>query len=345
MEESNPKLAVYNIFINFFGEENVDLQENTILIHFPKVTITNENDHSVDITHLWVRVDICDDGTINGTFRMMRSELTVDQFACGYSHSHIQSVNQNNFDRWSDPCLGSGPIRHTITSLSAQFSEEMWNLFCLELSKYVTVESLTGVPYMYLEKIGVNNVRKEKVCFPFYYVGDIPSSELFSRCVKGLINEVIKRKPFGFNFVNGCYGIAMSEKEIFITLSNLFIEYYNSLPSDQRVPKEELFSERILYRGKCINNNLFYLHNNIQNIEDSRDQFIGKELFKFKDEVIKFNITNSENIEKDSNLSIFLSQQLVLTVINKLLTIINNRYGRPTTEEESSPTEEVHFYV
>lgn len=56
-----------------------------ILIHFPHVRITNEHDRYVDITHLWVKVEINDNGTIN-KFTFNRSEYPVAQFVSGYMH-------------------------------------------------------------------------------------------------------------------------------------------------------------------------------------------------------------------------------------------------------------------
>ena len=64
MENQSLRQRVYDIFKDFFGEENVDLQDNYIIIHFPKVTVTNEHDRSIDITHLWVRVPVDTNGTI-----------------------------------------------------------------------------------------------------------------------------------------------------------------------------------------------------------------------------------------------------------------------------------------
>lgn len=341
MKEQDRISIVHNIFNEFFGEENVDLQEQTILIHFPKVKVTNEHNRSVDITHLWVKVTLSLDGTIAGYFQMMRSELTLEQFRSGYSHSHIRSVHADNFSRWADPCLGSGPIRNTIASLSTQFSEEMWGLFCLELSKYVTVESLLGVPYMYLEKIGAtNNVTAQEIQFPLNPIVRYPSR--FEPYITALIPFILSKKPFGFNFYNGSYGIAMSDRDLFVTLSNLFIEWHNSLPVEQRTPREELFSEDILFKGKCIGNKLYYLYSSEYNAETNYDRLIGRSLFRFKNRTITFNITNTvKPIEDDPNTSIFLSKTMVAVIVDRILRTINNKYGT----EKDALSGEAHRYI
>lgn len=344
MEEKDPISIVHNIFNEFFGEENVDLQGQTMLIHFPKVKVTNELDRSVDITHLWVKVKLSLDGTIDGYFQMMRSELTFEQFESGYSHSHINSVCMDNYYRWSNPCLGSGPIRNTIASLSTQFSEEMWNLFCLELSKYVTVESLTGVPYMYLERIGIsNNSLTREIHFPFNHIDRCLSD--FEPYIAAFIPVILSKRPFGFNFSNGSYGIAMSDRDLFITLSNLFIEWYNSLPVSQQTSKEELFARGIIFKGKCIGNKLYYILGNNANSVANYNRLIGRELFRFKNRIITFNITNIvRTVEDDPNMSIFLSDNIVRVIIDRILRTINNKYGQPSTEEGTF-SGEAHRYL
>lgn len=344
MEEQDPISIVHNIFNEFFGEENVDLQGQTMLIHFPEVKVTNEHDRSVDITHLWVKVKLSLDGTIDGYFQMMRSELTLEQFESGYSHSHIHGVNSNNYYSWSDPCLGNGPIRNTIVSLSTQFSEEMWNLFCLELSKYVTVESLTGVPYMYLERIGTsNNSTTQEIHFPFSHIDRCPSE--LEPYIAAFIPAILSKKPFGFNFSNGSYGIAMSDRDLFITLSNLFIEWYNSLPAAQQTSREELFARGIICKGKCIGNKLYYVFDSNTNAAANYNRLIGRSLFRFKNRTITFNITNIvRTVDDDPNMSIFLSETMVMVIIDRILRTINNKYGQPSTEEGTF-SGEAHRYL
>lgn len=346
MEEQDPISIIHSIFINFFGEENVDLQGQTIIVHFPKVTVTNENDRSVDITHLWAKVELSRDGTINGSFQLLRSELTSEQFFCGYSHSHISYRDTTNFDRWANPCLGQGPIRGTIASLSREFSEDMWNLFCLELSKYVTVESLAGTPYMYLERIGQNNRSVQKVKFPFrpiyletnYFVGDEAN-----QTITEFIPYILQKRPFGFNYNNSSYSIAMSDRDLFITLSNLFIEYYNSLPGNTKVPSSSLYETGVIAKGKIIGNELYYIRD-YSSSSSEHGNIVGRSLFRFKDKTITFNIVDDTQSENNRNISIFLTEAVVNVIIDRILRTINNKYGHSDTEE-SDFSRETHRYL
>lgn len=343
MEEQDPISIVCNIFNEFFGEENVDLQGHTILIHFPKVRVTNEHDRSVDITHLWVKVRLLSDGTIDGYFEMMRSEFTLEQFESGYSHSHLHGVNVANYYKWSSPCLGSGPIRDTMTSLSTQFSEEMWSLFCLELSKYVTVESLTGVPYKYLERIGTGrNSILQEIHFPLDTNTRTVTCDSY---IATFIPAILSKKPFSFNYYNNSYGIAMSDRDLFIILSNLFIEWYNSIPASQKPRKEDLFANDILRKGKCIDGKLYYVLDGNTNAIYNYNNIIGRSLFTFKNRTITFNITDTvRSVEDDPNMSIFLSKRVVSVILDRILRTINNKYGQPSTEEDTF-SGETHRYL
>ena len=329
METKDPILVVLDIFNSFFGEDNVDLQGRTILVHFPSVTVTNENNRSVNITHLWAKILLEYNGTLVGSFTLMRSEYTEEQFASGYAHSHINSVNTSNFNSWKNPCLGSGPINYTISALNREFSEDMWNLFCLELSKYVTVESLIGVPYIRLESIG-NRVGKAvelQECREL----EINNPASWIEIINKFIPYVIHKKPFRFNYNNGSFSIAMSPVDTVVTLSNLFIEWYNNLDPSIQPSKELLFENAILKEATFYNFKLCYAQaNSIPNFRD----IIGTDLFKFKDKYIKLNIIKS-NPAENSN-PILLSSEVASIIVDKILRIINYRYGKDSTENTSS---------
>lgn len=116
MEKPN---IIYGIFKGFFGEEFVDMQnypsldeyisnakmmhseefimvDNTIddssfsriniLVRFPKVRVTNENDKYIDIWELYAKVTITYSGTMRGDFRLNRSEYDLFQLRNGYMH-------------------------------------------------------------------------------------------------------------------------------------------------------------------------------------------------------------------------------------------------------------------
>ena len=87
---------VYEVFKDYYGEDRVDLQrEGTsaiILVYFPRVTVTNENNNSVDVTDLYIKTVVQSDGTIFGNFGMTRGSYTLSQVKSGYIHSHARRI-------------------------------------------------------------------------------------------------------------------------------------------------------------------------------------------------------------------------------------------------------------
>lgn len=320
-EVSSEQTKVYNIFKDFFGEDRVDLQEYSfnnckkLIVHFPEVTITNENNKSIKINHLWAKIILSATGLLaEHSFSLIKSEYSIEQFKAGYSHSHIPKRYSQNFTKWADPCLGSGPIRDTILSLSSQFSEDLWQLFCLELDKYVHTESLSGVPFCYLEKVGISNT------FPIYpYFTTEYGFQKLTPHLEEFKKYLIKKRPFSFNYFNNSYGIAKSYLETLIIVSNLYIEWFNSLDKEKRSEyKLEAFSN-LEPANFNENSKLGYLQESPDNINIK--DYEGKELFTFKGNSVKLHIT--ERFSPKETHFYLLTPRIFKSIINNLLLTIN----------------------
>ena len=132
-----------------------------IYVWWPRVTVTNEYDKSVNIQDLYAKIEIQNDGCIPYEccgFRLNRATYTREQFVSDYLHSHIRAIPKNDFTKFMEPCLGTGPIRNTIVTLKNNYDETTWMLFCQELSVYVTVESIIGGPWRRMENIGDTSI-------------------------------------------------------------------------------------------------------------------------------------------------------------------------------------------
>ena len=343
MEKPN---VIYGIFKGFFGEEFVDMQnypslddyisnakmlhseefimvDNTIedssfsriniLVRFPEVRITNENDKYIDIWELYAKVTITYSGTMHGDFRLNRSEYDLFQLRNGYMHSHISSIPFSRLTEFQSPCLGSGPIRGTIATLNdggIEFDELRWELFCLELSKYVQVESLAGGPYHKLEELGGSSMRVQSVTWPMYRDNQLRSySSLNTDLYKDFMMWLLRKKKLKFDFLNG-YGIGMSYIQWTIFISNEFIEWYNIRYKEGEVTAsyEELLLESLLYRG-VLNNNKIYTSR--YSAADNYLQYVGRQVCIFKGEPVLFKIREGNTDTNDDNMSTFLSPVIV----------------------------------
>lgn len=339
MEGKTPLQRVFDVFIDYYGEDRVDLQvhsQNSImLIYFPRVTITNENNMSINITELYVKIIIDNLGKLIGTFTLNRSEYSVDQWEGDYMHSHISGIPKHDPKEFMSPCLGSGPIRGTCTYLNTIFDEDIWGLFALEIDKYVHTESVSGVPYRYLEKVGTDRMDSNsvRVSYQVDSIDCIPSNVPFN----AFISYLIEKRPFSFGFSSGYY-IADSPINIIIKVSNLFIEWYNSLPTLLRTFKSSMFDSGSLIICKINNGDIF--RKITQNYDYSQlKRIIGRELWVFKGKTITLNITgipkdgNPNNIVIDENYSILLHPDVVMYIVTRILKIINYKYGRAENSE------------
>ena len=300
----------------------------SILVHFPHVKVTNEHGRYVDINHLWAKIKITSEGTMVGNFALNRSEYSVTHFKSNFMHSHVSAIPIHNFTEFQVPCTGEGPINKTMGSLNVDFDSDLWQLFCLELSKFVTVESINGVPYHYLERIGTDGMQLSTSSFTVFNSSGLNYSFIY---FKEFVKYFIQGNRLKFNYVNGSYSIGMSYIEFIVLISNEFIKWYNKQFNDGEVTTtfEELKRNFIVFEV-IINNNKIYYNtrgsNNINNIAS----YIGKKICTFKGKEITLNIADAAKIE-NKNTSIILQSQIALFILNQILKVLNYKYGREKT--------------
>lgn len=307
------KIGVY-LFNNIF-----------ILVHFPHVRITNEHDKYIDISHLWARMVIDYNGLLIGTFGLNRSEYSITHLNSNYMHSHVSGIPMSNFSTFKIPCLGSGPIRNTISSLNDNYDEDIWNMFCLELSKYVSVESVAGVPYNYLERVGTDDMYNDK--FITYFAPGSYGNTIKHTKFQEFVRHFINLKKLKFNYVNCSYSIGMSFTEYIILISNEFIKWYNDQFNRGHLTNSfwGLISDGILCR--CIISNGKIYQDKTTDSMQRYSQYIGKRVCTFKGEEITLNITESEDVN-ERNTSVILNIQTSLYILMIILRTLNYRYGR-----------------
>lgn len=314
-----------------------------ILVHFPHVRVTNEHDRFVDINHLWAKVKVMYNGTLNGGFTLNRSEYTMLHISSRYMHSHISSIPTNDFTQFQNPCTGSGPINGTISVLNRDYDEDMWNMFCLELSKYVTVESIAGRPYRYLEKLGTDDMEMSIDRFITYlspgYYGDVLDSDELKEFVK----DFISLKKLKFNYVNGSYSIGMSLIEFIVLISNEFIKWYNDQFNKEKLTARFTELKRRGILKECIIDNGKIYYDRDRNNVNNYAQYIGKKVCVFKGKEITVNITDIAEV-RNENKSIILDTQTALYILTTILKVLNYRYGRSkATHEDNQLGTEVRY--
>ena len=334
------KGEVLNLVLNkLCSEEIVDsigqkkFNSGFILVHFPHVRITNEYDRFVDINHLYVKVKVLHDGSMDGYFALNRAEYTYLHISNNYMHSHVGSIPTSDFTQFQTPCTGIGPINDTMSNLNKGFDSDIWKLFCLELSKYVEVESIAGTPYHRLENLGTLNMRSVECVFKVTNRLDYYGINGIRNLIKDFTLHFINQKKLKFNYANGSYSIGMSFIEYMIIISNEFIDWYNKKFNNKEViySFNRLKRESVLREVFITNNKIYY--------EDSRSNvnlytsYNGKRICTFKGADVLINITDLNEVNKD-NKSIILNTNIALYILSKILYVINYRYGKPEQRDQ-----------
>ena len=342
-------LSVLNIFNEFFGESKVDLQgfpeyssdlssdtlgvEGRILVRFPSVTVTNEYDQSILINELFVKVRLSLEGRLIGTFTMNRAEYPEYQFKSGYLHSHIPGIPTSNFTAFQSPCLGTGPIRSTVSSLNMEYDENIWRLFCVELSKYVCTESISGGPYHRLERVGSEGDQKLELSTQNISCRSA-SSSIYNITIVKFIPELLKANVLKFRYLGGKYTLAMSERDVILTISNLFIEWYNKnleTQRDQWWKKAVLAAHGVI--TKVIDNGVDLFTTCTRYNEEDISQYNGSYICDFKGSAVYLKINKSES--KTNSVTV-LSSTYISNIIYLLLSILNYEYSTGKATDASS---------
>lgn len=385
---------VYDIFLNFFGEEHVDLQgipseqeildtldiEETesegiyelsysiseqllqdltsnfsnppypyILVWWPEVKVTNENDRSVMIQDLYAQIQLTSEGNIpqeSPGFLLNRSTYSITQFNEGYVHSHMITMDKETIHLrgFVPPCLGRGPIRETINSLRFNNEETLWMLFCQELALYVTVESLAGIPYRHLEYLGEKSKLLEEYNegYSRYHYQDLElfyhsptyDKEWFNTLLSGFMSYYCKNGHLSFGFINGKYAPGMPAYNFLIDISNTFIEWFNQRPYQDEV--EILFRNKILVYAhveggkfyQCTSTNKYGL-----------SMYEGRSMgFSFKGREVSLHIFEDQNEQVETTL--LLSYKIAMYILHTILNIINYHYKN---EQHSTVSEGGHI--
>lgn len=349
--EKPTRLKVYDIFIDYFGEENVDLQslQNCwdIIVRFPKVTVTNENNNQIDIYDLFAIVTLTPDGRYY-KMRFTRTTFTTKQFYAGYIHSHI--IPFQTFDDltvYRNFCYGDGPIGDTIISVSRynfDINKEsyLWELFCVELSKYVKVESLSGGPYRTMSSVNDSGILQCKLQNILEINNISYHTDKYNHFIHTyLVPYIIKYKKLDIIYANNYYSLNYSTTKAIEIFTDYFKDFINLLYQKKikgiRIEESvddddndisifvnrECYYELSLDTFMCImyySGGEYYLFKENHFSRDIND-FKDKTIIKFRNKEYKFNILDDTTENITSN--IMLKAECVIKIINYINIILN----------------------
>lgn len=302
-----------------------------LYIRFPKVTVTNEDDKSVDIDELYVLVPINGNGKLKRNFSMVRSSYPIIQWLSGYSHSHLPSLSINRTPHFAYPCLGNGPIGSTQDNLEDEFNIDIWGLFAFELEKYVTQESLLGGPYIKLESIGRSREATE---IKLYY-RDALGFSYSNIDFKDFLISYCSHTNLNVSYKEGQYSLGITDVNFVISLSDYFIKWYNSKVAEGvyyntliNLIDNDILNKVIIDGNKVYSNSIIQNIESIQSLEGSHLTMStnSDKDFIFKGKPVTLHIDGNLNI-KSKNYTLLLNTDICSYMLTKILEIINNKYG------------------
>lgn len=338
MEEVQKEIV--SRFIDFFGEEYVDINEDednerlSILIYFPKLTITNEYNDNIEIKDTYVKIHVYKDGDLGKNIYLKRAYYTYNQYQSHYIHSHCPRTSNPKY--WGTFCLGTGPIKSTIDKIvrnvyNNKIDYDLYTLFATELKLILEVESINGGPYITLNSVKQYSPNVVMID-PKYTIKK--KNDLLDSFIKYLC----EKKSLDFNFNGYYYGFAYSNEDLLIILANEFIQFYNSLENKPCTVNDLYTCPAILI--KCIKKEgkLYYYKNNNESTQDSLPKDID---LVFKGKLVPLVVEPSKNKVDYSIIALSAEaySYVKTTILEKLnyaaaaisytttptLTILNNR--------------------
>lgn len=132
-----------------------------LTIHYPKLVIKNEaKEHT--IYDLYVRIQLhityhetreVDNVTIQ-SIKGTRTTYTHVEWESGYTHSHLPKNLKGGYNNF---CLGSNanplPMSKAAFNMEPGFDSMLFEVFLIQLDRYLAWESKAGGPYMYMVNI------------------------------------------------------------------------------------------------------------------------------------------------------------------------------------------------
>lgn len=344
-----------NFDVSFeLSEENVTNLKNicerytgTIYVWWPKVTVTNENNKSIDIQDLYAEIQVQSNGTIpfqNKGFLLNRATYSNVQFASSYLHSHIQEIPKNDFASFMYPCLGTGPIAETIDTLKTNNDEAFWMLFCQELSMYVTVESLKGIPWKKLEEVGVASSTSIYSNHPAISAQGSHNTAPLQKIIGTdkyveFIKYYLDNGHLSFAFMGDKFTLGLSPYEFGVDISNAFIEFFNKYIKDRDI-YNRLHNAAIL-DTYSIKDRQFYHSVRIPSTDLSN--YEGQYVLTFKGKDVLLHIFQEESSE--TNTSTILNENTAYGIVVNILNIINYHYARNHNNPNIASTSKKAIYI
>ena len=313
----------------------------SLIIHYPEIVMTNENNNKHTIYDVFVKIYLNMDGTMYSTIGVTRSTYSRIEYNRGYVHSHLPSSREAG--RFDTPCFGSSPILLTMETLREHYDKINWIVLFSQIDQMLCIESLEGGPYQSFEDLYDNITGYD------YMMCDnaFDKFNIIKGILKGILKDFIlyyiNNCDIKFTNVNNVICIAKSWYHYYIELNSMFIEWlqnnkslyeyldiydkiYPQINSGKYDIKDIEWSQTILQDIMSVyivtEKAVYYNYRFMQNeLSDNNNETSDKILFKFNGEDIKLRIID-EDYKFD--LRYMLNSAIASCILHYITLILNN---------------------
>ena len=297
----------------------------SIVVHFPEVTITNETGQSHKMQDVYTRTTLGANGHMQGYMQLTKTTFSLLEYKWGYIHSPLPKWVTDGADAtslgFSTPCFGSGPIRSTMLTLSVDYEPDMWYLYCAEMQKYVETESLKGGPYIRIENMYASEVSLNN--FTLHGLMRSGSSFMDTIDFPEFMKYLLDNRVLRFNFDGQIYRLGMSFTDAYLAISRAFDSYFSDVDIRLRSSHWTSYLTDYVVGDYALSKPVA--------LDKVSDEETEDAVLYFKGKTVKLKILGSYNVSKD-NITKAPNIVMVSSIVNVILRLINNKYGKQTTE-------------
>ena len=167
------KEIIEKTLAKIYSEERYQLSEHGLILHYPEITISNENGVTRPIYDLFVKLIFSFNEhnnikSFNSSLYGNRTTFTPRDIYHYYKHSHLPEIYYEeeatdeegeliepcvDLGDWQNFCLGSDSLAATLSALQIKFEEDKFQILLNLINDFVEWESLEGGPYMLINDI------------------------------------------------------------------------------------------------------------------------------------------------------------------------------------------------
>ena len=284
-----------------------------IVVHFPIVTIVNEFGSNTTVKDLYMKTWITDIGTYTGELVGMRTTFTRKQIASRYIHSHIHKLSYDDPESFNHFCTGHGPINSVMTNLCHGFDEMDWQVYCYELNRLVSVESVAGTPYIRMDEM--NNKNASQIYMDKFSFND------YGMCYVEFLKYFLKNKTIDikFNFLDGHYDLNVNFAKFVLDISKCYKEFTRKADA-----KSLALTSTHRFTSVLMINNKFYLKDGIsrERVDRFIEDYNGTSVLTFKGKSVPLVVEDAGEVV-DNEVSV-VSRGLINGIYTDLVILANN---------------------